>query len=366
MLQQKEKEIYDLAGEQFNINSPKQLSVILFEKLELPVIKKTKSGFSTDVSVLEELSSEHDLPEAILIYRQMGKLKSTYVDALQGLINKESGRIHSSFNQTITATGRLSSSNPNLQNIPIRKEEGRRIRQAFIPKEGCILISADYSQIELRILAHCAEDEILIDAFNSGEDIHARTAVEVFQVVPELLTDDLRSQAKAVNFGIVYGMSAYRLANELSISRKMAKSYIDNYFKRYAGVRRFIDAIIEETRKSSEVSTIFGRKRRIDDINAANATVRGYAERAAINTPIQGSSADLIKLAMIKLSEELENQNMEAKILLSVHDEIILECPLDEKENLIELTRDVMENIYPLKVPLKVNFGSGQNWAEAH
>jgi len=250
--------------------------------------------------VLTRLAKDHELPEKLLRYRTLGKLKSTYIDALQKLADKETGRVHTSFNQAITVTGRLSSSNPNLHNIPIRKKEGKKIRKAFIPKENHTLISADYSQIELRILAHCANDEILIEAFKNGEDIHIRTALEVFQVLPQFVTNDLRNQAKTINFGIIYGMSGFRLANDLNISRKMANAYIDNYFKRYSGVKKFIDATIEETKKTCEVYTIFGRKRRLDDINSSNINVRNFAQRAAVNTPIQGSAADLIKLAMIK------------------------------------------------------------------
>jgi len=363
-----EQEIYKLAGEEFNINSSQQLGVILFEKLELKSVKKTKkkTGYSTDVEVLTKLAESHDLPKKLLRYRTLGKLKSTYVDALQKLTNKETGRIHTSFNQTITVTGRLSSSNPNLQNIPIRKEEGKKIRKAFIPKEGCTLISADYSQVELRILAHCADDEILIEAFNNDEDIHARTALEVFQVLPEFITDDLRSQAKAINFGIVYGMSGFRLAKDLNISRKMANAYIENYFKRYSGVKNFIDTTIEETQETSEVSTIFGRKRRLDDIHSSNVNIRNFAQRAAVNTPIQGSAADLIKLAMIQMEKALFKENLQSKMLLSVHDEIIFECPFEEKDRLIELATSIMENVHELKVPLKVNFGFGENWAQAH
>ncbi|MCD4678634.1 MAG: DNA polymerase I, partial [Desulfobacula sp.] len=238
--------------------------------------------------------------------------------------------------------------------------------KAFIPKEGHTLISADYSQIELRILAHCAEDEILIEAFNNGEDIHKRTALEIFQVLPEFVTEDLRSQAKTINFGIVNGMSGFRLANDLGISRKMADTYIDNYFKRYSGVKKFIDTTIEETKKTCEVFTIFGRKRRLDDINSSNVNVRNFAQRAAVNTPIQGSAADLIKLAMIKMDAALQKNNMASKMLLSVHDEIIFETPFEEKDQLIDLAKSVMENVHPLKVPLEVNFGSGKNWAQAH
>ncbi len=363
-----EKEIYALAGEEFNIKSSQQLGAILFEKLKLKAVKKTKKtkGYSTDVHVLTALAKDHELPEKLLRFRTLGKLKSTYVDSLQKLINVETKRIHTSFNQTITVTGRLSSSNPNLQNIPIRKKEGKKIRKAFIPKHGHLLISADYSQIELRVLAHCADDKILIQAFNNDEDIHHRTALEVFEVMPQFVTEDLRSQAKAINFGIVYGMSAFRLANDLKISRKMADTYIKNYFKRYAGVKDFIDTTIKETKKTCEVFTIFGRKRRLDDINSSNIHVRNFAQRAAVNTPIQGSAADLIKLAMIKMEAALKKNNLRSKMLLSVHDEIIFETPFEEKELLIDLAKNVMENVHPLKVPLKVNFGTGENWAQAH
>ena len=363
-----EQEIYDLAGEKFNINSSQQLGVILFEKLNLATGKKTKkkTGYSTDVEVLTLLAKTHELPEKLLRYRTLAKLKSTYVESLVSLIHPETARIHTSFNQTITVTGRLSSSKPNLQNIPIRKKEGKLIREAFIPEEGNLLISADYSQIELRVLAHCAEDKILIEAFNNDEDIHTRTALEVFQVMEAFITDDLRSQAKAINFGIVYGMSAFRLSNELNISRKMATAYIDNYFKRYSGVKTFIDQTVEKTKETCEVATIFGRKRRLDDIRSSNANLRNFAQRAAINTIIQGSAADLIKLAMIQMEAALAKNEMKSRMLLSVHDEIIFETPMEEKDQLILLAREIMENVYPLKVPLKVNFGSGNNWAAAH
>jgi DNA polymerase I len=367
-MNQLEKQIYDLAGETFNINSSQQLGVILFEKLNLKSIKKTrkKTAYSTDVEVLTKLANIHPLPEKLLRYRTLGKLKSTYADALGQLIHPDTGRIHTSFNQTITATGRLSSSNPNLQNIPIRKSEGRKIRQTFIPADGCTLVSADYSQIELRILAHCAEDEILIEAFCNDEDIHTRTAMEVFQVLPGFVTDELRSQAKAINFGIVYGMSAFRLANDLNISRKMAATYIDNYFNRYAGVKKFIDTTIRKTRETQETTTLFGRKRRLPDIRSANANLRHFAERAAVNTPIQGSAADLIKLAMIQMAGALEKHRMKSKMILSVHDEIIFEAPVEEEAALMDLAREIMEGVHPLKVPLKVNFGTGDNWAAAH
>ncbi len=363
-----EQEIYDLAGERFNINSSQQLGVILFEKLQLKSAKKTrkKTAYSTDVEVLTKLAASHALPEKLLRYRTLGKLKSTYADALGQLIHPDTGRIHTSFNQTITVTGRLSSSHPNLQNIPIRKPEGRKIRQTFIPEEGCTLVSADYSQIELRILAHCAEDAILMESFCNDEDIHTRTAMEVFQVLPGFVTDDLRSQAKAINFGIVYGMSAFRLANDLNISRKMAATYIDNYFKRYAGVKKFIDNTILRTWETRETSTIFGRRRRLPDIRSSNANLRNFARRAAVNTPIQGSAADLIKLAMIQMAQALEKNSMASRMILTVHDEIIFETPFAEKSDLMDLAREVMEGVYSLKVPLKVNFGSGANWAAAH
>jgi DNA polymerase-1 len=362
-----EQKIYELAGEKFNINSSQQLGVILFEKLGLKSVKKTrkKTGYSTDVQVLTQLADTHEMPEKLLRYRTLGKLKSTYVDALSSLVHPDTGRIHTSFNQTITVTGRLSSSNPNLQNIPIRKPEGKKIRQAFIPANGCTLISADYSQIELRLLAHCAKDPILIESFRNDEDIHTRTALEVFQVLPGLVTDEMRSQAKSINFGIIYGMSAFRLSNELGISRKMAGIYIDNYFKRYAGVKAFIDETIEQTRNTCEVSTLFGRKRRLDDIRSSNANLRNFAQRAAVNTPIQGSAADLIKLAMIKMQTALETEKMASKMLLSVHDEIIFEAPEQEKDKLMAMAKQIMEKVTPLEVPLKVNFGVGANWAEA-
>ncbi len=315
---------------------------------------------------MTKLAEDHELPQKILRFRSIGKLKSTYSDSLQELIHPETGRIHTSFNQTITVTGRLSSSDPNLQNIPVRGKEGKEIRQAFIPEKGSLLVSADYSQIELRILAHCAEDEILIDAFKNDEDIHTRTALEVFQVFPDFITDDLRRQAKAINFGIVYGMSSFGLAKELGISRKMAQTYIDNYFARYSGVKSFIDNTIAQTRQTRETSTLLGRKRHLAEINSSNANIRKFAERAAINTPIQGSAADLIKLAMINMDKALKKNKMKSKMLISVHDEIVFEVPEKEQEALVSLAKDVMENVFDLKVPLKVNIGVGANWAEAH
>ncbi len=363
-----EDEIYRQAGEKFNIRSTQQLGTILFEKLGLPVQKKTKkkTGYSTDVEVLTRLSEQHELPALILAHRTLAKLKSTYTDALIDLINPETGRIHTSYNQTVTATGRLSSSDPNLQNIPIRGEEGRQIRSAFIPREGWSLVSADYSQIELRILAHCSEDPILIESFSNDEDIHTRTASEVFQVFPSFITPEVRNQAKAINFGIVYGMSPFGLSRALGISQKMAKTYIDNYFSRYSGVKRYIDATIEETRKTEVTSTLLGRIRQIPDINSKNRNVSQFAERVAINTPIQGTAADLIKLAMIRVDEVLQKEELKAGMLLSVHDELVFEVPEDEMERVKVLLQDTMEGIWELKVPLKVNIECGKNWAEAH
>ncbi len=363
-----EGSIHGLAGEAFNIKSSQQLGRILFEKLQLPVQKKTKkkTGYSTDVNVLTALAEYHELPALILNHRTLAKLKSTYADALIELVNPDTGRIHTSYNQTVTATGRLSSSNPNLQNIPIRTEEGRKIRQAFIPRKDWYLVSADYSQVELRILAHCSEDDILIQAFREDEDIHTRTACEVFQIEPESMTTELRRQAKAINFGIIYGMSAFGLSRQLDISNKMAKTYIDHYFARYQGVRRFMDQTITDARKTSRTSTLLGRIRLLPDIDSNNAMVRQAAERTAINTPIQGSAADLIKLAMIKVDDALRKKKLASAMLLTVHDELVFEVPPDELEELTRLVRGIMEGVWELQVPLKVNVSQGSNWDEAH
>ncbi|MDC0946950.1 DNA polymerase I [Nitrospinaceae bacterium] len=366
LLQQKEKEIYDLAGEQFNINSPKQLSVILFEKLELPVIKKTKSGFSTDVSVLEELSAEHDLPEDILIYRQMGKLKSTYVDALQEEIFNKTGRVHTSFNQSVAATGRLSSSNPNLQNIPIRTSMGREIRKSFIAEEDNKLLSADYSQVELRILAHLSEDESLMDAFLNGEDIHTRTAMEIFGTTANRLDAEARRMAKAVNFGIVYGLSAFGLSQQLKIYPKEAKKFIDQYFQLYRNVKVYMEKTIEDARQTGYTLTLMNRKRYLPDLNSKNRQAREAAERVAINSPVQGSAADLIKLAMINLDREIKQRKLKSRMILQVHDELVFECLPKEEEEMRELVKKEMEEVMPLKVPLLVDMGWGENWNDAH
>ncbi|OGP61466.1 MAG: DNA polymerase I [Deltaproteobacteria bacterium RBG_13_49_15] len=363
-----ESQIYSVAGQEFNIHSSQQLGQILFEKLGLPVQKKTKkkTAFSTDMEVLTSLAPRHELPALVLRHRTLAKLKSTYVDALLEMIHPETGRIHTSFNQTITATGRLSSSEPNLQNIPIRTDEGREIRSAFISRSGWHLLSADYSQIELRILAHYSDDAILIDAFINGEDIHARTAAEVFQMFPSMVTPELRRQAKVINFGIIYGMSPFGLSRELGISRKMAQTYIEHYFSRYKGVKQFIEQTIDEARKTGRVNTLLGRIRFLPDITSANASVRQFAERAAINTPIQGTAADLIKMSMIKTDAALIENGLKSAMLLSVHDELVLEVPPDELETTRNMVKQVMEGIWELKVPLKVNLSVGHNWAEAH
>jgi len=363
-----ENEIYDLAGETFNRPSSQQLGRILFEKLGLPVQKKTrkKTGYSTDMDVLATLAEKHELPARVLRHRTLAKLKSTYTDALLELIHPDTGRIHTSYNQTVTATGRLSSSDPNLQNIPVRSEEGREIRRAFIPRQGWHLVSADYSQIELRILAHYSDDAILIRAFEDEEDIHTRTAMEVFQVMAPMVDAELRRQAKAINFGIIYGMSPFGLSKALGISQKMAKTYIDHYFARYSGVKRFIDGTIEEARKTQKTSTLMGRIRLLPEINSANRNVRRFAERTAVNTPIQGTAADLIKLAMIRVDAALRRKELQAAMLLSVHDEIVFEVPPDELETVKRLAVEIMETVWDLRVPLKVNVAAGENWAQAH
>jgi DNA polymerase-1 len=360
--------IYGLAGEEFNINSSQQLGNILFNKLHLPVLKKTKkkTGYSTDVDVLTRLAEEHEMPALVLKHRTLSKLKSTYADALIDLVNPETGRIHTSYNQTVTATGRLSSSDPNLQNIPIRSDEGMEIRRAFVPRKGWKLVSADYSQVELRILAHYSDDQILIKAFLENEDIHTRTATEVFQIPPSSITNDLRRQAKAINFGIIYGMSAFGLSKQLGIGQKMAKTYIDNYFARYKGVKRFIDQTLMETNRTKRVSTLLGRIRLLPDIDNSNHIVRQAAERTAVNTPIQGSAADLIKLAMIKVDGAIRSKKLESAMLLSVHDELVFEVPPHELDTVTLVVKEIMEGVWDLKVPLMVNLAVGDNWAEAH
>jgi DNA polymerase-1 len=366
LLSLSEKKIYKLSGEKFNINSPKQLQVILFEKLKLPTGRKTKEGYSTDVEVLTYLAQSHELPAEILAYRSMAKLKSTYVDALPALVDPQTGRIHTSYNQMATATGRLSSSNPNLQNIPIRTLEGKRIRQAFIAAPGCELISADYSQIELRVLAHLSEDKTLIEAFKADEDIHARTAADVFGVFPEMVNSDMRRQAKVINFGILYGMSAFGLAKELGVAQKTAQAYIDGYFERYKKVREYLDEILEGARRDGYVCTLLNRRRYLPELKSKIPSVRQFAERMAINTPIQGTAADLIKVAMVNIEHLLKNMSMNTRLIMQVHDELVLETPLKEKEEIMAMVKKEMEEVIKLKVPLKVEIAAGKNWDEAH
>jgi len=366
LLKLSEEKIYHLAGERFNINSPKQLQVILFEKLGLPRGRKIKEGYSTNVEVLTQLARSYEFPAEILSYRSLEKLRSTYVDALPVLVNPHTGRIHTSYNQTATATGRLSSSNPNLQNIPVRTTEGKRIRQAFTSPEGCELISFDYSQIELRILAHLSEDGELIQAFEKGEDIHRKTASSVFGVFPEMVNEEMRRHAKVINFGIIYGMSPFGLAKELDVSQKMAKAYIDQYFQRFYGVKSFIDDILAQAEKDGFVSTLMNRRRYIPEIRSSNAVVRQFAERTAINTPIQGTAADLIKIAMLRIAAHIETQCLKTKMIMQVHDELVFETTLDEKAEIMSLVRREMEGVIALKVPIVVNVGSGRNWDEAH
>ncbi len=356
-------EIYELSGSEFNINSPKQLAAVLFDQLGLPVLKKTKTGPSTDAEVLEQLSF-HPLVEKVLIYRQVNKLKTTYADALVNLINPETGRIHTTFNQNITATGRLSSANPNLQNIPVRTQEGRRIRSAFEPEAGGLLLSADYSQIELRVLAHMSQDETLIHAFQEDQDIHRRTAAEIWEVPLEAVTSVMREQAKAINFGIVYGISSFGLAQNTGLSRKEAGEFIERYFAKYPGVKQYMDRTIEGARERGFVRTLFGRIRFLEGIKSRNYTTRSFAERMAMNTPIQGSAADIIKLAMIELSRALESVSLPAEMLLQVHDELVFDVEAEAVGELARLVKRIMENVVSLAVPLKVELQVGTSWAD--
>jgi DNA polymerase-1 len=362
----KANEIHTKAGVTFNINSPKQLGDVLFNQLNLPKPVKYGKGktISTAVDVLEELSETHEVPRLVLDYRQLSKLKSTYVDALPVLIDPVTGRVHTTFNQTGTTTGRLSSTNPNLQNIPIRTELGREIRAAFIAEPGFSLLSADYSQIELRLLAHFSEDPLLTEAFRRGDDIHALTASQVFGVPPMLIDAEHRRRAKAVNFGIVYGLSPFGLSQQLGIEQREAKKFIDAYFEKYAGVRRYIDRVLEETRREQSVKTLFGRSRPIPDINSKNANMRGFAERTAVNTPLQGTAADLIKIAMIQIDAELRSRKLKSRMLLQVHDELLFEVSTDELDLMRQLVREKMESVHKLSVPLLVELGVGPNWRD--
>ena len=360
-LQTFEEEIFRVAGEPFNINSPRQLGEILFEKLQLPRGRKTKTGWSTDVQVLESLSLTHELPALVLQYRNLAKLKSTYVDRLASLRNPHTGRVHTSFNQCGTATGRLSSSNPNLQNIPIRTEEGRRIRSTFIAAEGCTLLAADYSQIDLRVLAHYSEDRELTAAFHAGQDIHRRTAAEIFFVSPELVTAEMRRVAKTINFGIIYGMSSFGLSTQLHISRKEAQTFIDRYLAHFSGIKEFMESVVGQARTDGFVTTLLGRRRYLADINSTNRVRREMAERTAINTPIQGTAADIIKLAMLRVHRELRARGLQARMLLQIHDELVFEVPLAELETVSGLVRMHMEAAMALRVPLVANLQHGQS-----
>ncbi|MFE8696977.1 DNA polymerase I [Cytobacillus sp. FJAT-53684] len=361
-----ELRIHELAGEKFNINSPKQLGTILFDKLGLPVYKKTKTGYSTSADVLEKLESQHEIIRQILHYRQLGKLQSTYIEGLLKIVNKDNEKVHTRFNQALTQTGRLSSTDPNLQNIPIRLEEGRKIRQAFIPSEkDWVIFAADYSQIELRVLAHIANDEKLIEAFNQDMDIHTKTAMEVFHVSEDEVTSNMRRHAKAVNFGIVYGISDYGLSQSLGITRKEAGEFITRYLKSYPGVKDYMDDIVADAKQKGYVSTLLHRRRYLPEITSRNFNLRSFAERTAMNTPIQGSAADIIKKAMIDMASRLKSENLKTRLLLQVHDELIFEAPKDELEVLKRIVPEVMENAVELEVPLKVDYAYGPTWFDA-
>ncbi|USK54018.1 DNA polymerase I [Cytobacillus solani] len=361
-----ESRIHELAGEKFNINSPKQLGVILFEKLGLPVYKKTKTGYSTSADVLEKLETKHEIVREILDYRQLGKLQSTYIEGLLKIVNKDNEKVHTRFNQALTQTGRLSSTDPNLQNIPIRLEEGRKIRQAFIPSEkDWVIFAADYSQIELRVLAHIAKDDKLIEAFNHDMDIHTKTAMEVFHVSEENVTSNMRRHAKAVNFGIVYGISDYGLSQSLGITRKEAGQFIERYLESYPGVKAYMEDIVADAKQKGYVSTLLHRRRYLPEITSRNFNLRSFAERTAMNTPIQGSAADIIKKAMIDMAERLKSENLKTRLLLQVHDELIFEAPKDELDILKKIVPEVMENAVVLEVPLKVDYAYGPTWFDA-
>jgi len=362
----KEKEIYEAAGMEFNVASPRQLGDVLFNRMNLPKPVKYGKGrtISTAVDVLEELAEDHPIARMVLDYRQLTKLKSTYVDALPALINSSTGRLHTTFSQTGTATGRLSSANPNLQNIPIRTELGRGIRAAFIAEPGHVLLAADYSQIELRLLAHFSRDPLLVEAYRRGDDIHTLTASQVFGVPPLMVTPDHRRQAKVVNFGIVYGLSAFGLSQQLGIESSEAKQFIANYFEKYSGVRAFIDKTLDEARRDRKVNTLFGRVRPIPDINSKNINQRGFAERTAVNTPLQGTAADLIKIAMIHIDSALRKRGLRAKMTLQVHDELVFEVPENEVDTIKPLVREHMEKVHDLAVPLRIDMGVGPNWRD--
>ena len=359
-----EQKVYELAGEVFNLNSPKQLGVILFEKIGLPVVKKTKTGYSTDVEVLEKLSKKHEIADYILKYRSLNKLISTYLDGILEYI-MDDGRVRTSFKQMITATGRLSSVDPNLQNIPIRSEEGKNIRKVFVADKNKVFIDADYSQIELRVLAHLSKDSVMIDSFKNDLDIHYKTASEVFGVPINEVTDNQRRSAKAVNFGTVYGISDYGLSKDLNITRNEARQYIDGYLNTYPSIKSYMEEIVNKAKKDGFVTTILDRKRYIPEINSKNFNIRSFGERIALNTPIQGSAADIIKLAMIKVYERLKIEKVNAKLILQIHDELIVECEESEKETVKKILKNSMENVYKLDLPLKVDICEGRNWYES-
>ncbi len=357
--------IFESAGEPFKINSPKQLQKILFDKIGLKPVRKTKTGYSTDVEVLEQLARKHPLPQLLLEYRMLEKLRGTYIEALPKLVNPETGRIHTSFNQAVAATGRLSSSAPNLQNIPVRSEFGRRIREGFVPgRDDAVLVSADYSQIELRVLAHLSGDETLCEAFHNDADIHAATASRVFNVDEAEVTPEMRRQAKAVNFGVVYGISPYGLAKNIGVSNAEASRFIDRYFSQYPGVKAWLEAIPRKAVEEGFVTTLLNRRRYLPELKSSDANVRRGAERMAINTPVQGSAADIIKIAMIRVDDALDSAD--AQLLLQVHDELIVEVSVDKAEATGDLLREIMEDAFPLDIPLKVDVGIGRNWAEIH
>jgi len=356
----------ELAGHEFNVSSPRQLETILFDELGLPVIKKTKTARSTDHGVLEELALLHPLPQAILEYRSVSKLKSTYLDALPREVNPDTGRIHTRYNQLVAATGRLSSSDPNLQNIPIRTEMGRRVRDAFVPEEGWSMLAADYSQIELRVLAHLSRDPALVDAFSRGDDVHVQTACALFGVQPEEVTKSMRGQAKTVNFAVIYGQTQFALARNLKIERSEAKRYIDAFFDQYAGVKSFLDEVVEQANANGLVTTLLGRRRSLPDIRSTNHNLRAAAERIARNTPIQGTAADIMKVAMVRIQHDIEKQKLRSRMVLTVHDELVFESPPEEREGLEALVVDRMQNAVPLSVTLPVEVGWGANWGAAH
>ena len=359
-----EEEIYALAGEAFNIQSPKQLGVILFEKLGMPGGKKTKTGYSTAADVLERLAGEYPIVNKILEYRQLTKLKSTYADGLAAFI-AEDGRIHTSFNQTITATGRLSSTEPNLQNIPIRMELGRLIRKVFVPKAGAKFIDADYSQIELRVLAHISGDEQLIEAYREAQDIHRMTASQVFHVPFDEVTELQRRNAKAVNFGIVYGISSFGLSQDLSITRKEAQDYIEQYFHTYPKIKEFLDRTVEQAKRDGYVTSLYGRKRPVPELSSSNFMQRSFGERVAMNSPIQGTAADIIKIAMNRVRKRLEAEGLKSRLILQVHDELLIEAEENELEQVERLLREEMQHAAELSVPLEVDVHTGNNWYEA-